>query len=88
MPAIAFFVISCSADAMPEPLFIWGEGGKGSMPTTRDEAETRITACQEKTGCLVCDAQIHNIHLVRSRAVGTKYNEEYSRTLGRPIKIS
>jgi hypothetical protein len=83
MPTIRFFIISCSSDGLPEPLFVWGEGGDHSMPTTREEAERRITICQEKIECALCDAQIHQIRLVRLRAVGVKYNEEYSRTLGR-----
>ena len=75
MPAIAFFVISCSADAMPEPLFVWGEGDDHSMPTTHDEAERRITICQEKIGCVVCDAQIHHLNLVRTHKMGVAYDD-------------
>jgi hypothetical protein len=88
MVIIKFFIISCSSDAMPEPLFVWGEGGKGSMPTTREETENRITACQEKTKCRNCDAQIHYINLTRSRAAGTEYDKAYSRKIGRPKKTS
>ncbi len=83
MLTIRFFVISCSSDGMPEPLFVWGESDDHSMPTTREEAERRIAICQESMGCALCDAQVHQLRLVRSRAAGVKYDEEYSRTLGK-----
>ncbi len=84
MPTIRFFIISCSSDVnCPEPLFVWGEGDDHNMPSTREEAERRIAICQESIGCVLCDAQVHQIRLVRSRAAGVKYDEEYSRTLGK-----
>lgn len=87
MPIIKFYIISCSADVRcPEPLFVWGEGGDHSMPTTREEAEGRVTACQKKTECPKCDAEIHHIYLSRSRAPGIPYVQEYSRKMGRPKK--
>lgn len=88
MPTIRFFIISCSSGVRcPEPLFVWGEGADHSMPTTRWEAEGRITACQKKEKCLKCDAQIHRIYLSRSRAPGIPYIQEYSRKIGRPRKL-
>jgi hypothetical protein len=82
MPTIRFFIISCSSDGLPEPLFIWGEGADHSMPTTREEAEVRVMRCRETIGCKICDAEIHRINLVRSRASGVPYTEEYSRKIG------
>ena len=76
MPTIRFFIISCSADAMPEPLFIWGEGGHGSMPTSRDEAEIRVENCREKTRCANCDAQIHHLNLMRTHKPGVAYDDD------------
>ena len=87
MNRIPFYIISCSADAEnPEPIFVWGEGEDHSMPTTREEAERRIKICQEKTGCTLCDAEVHHIGLVRTRRLGLKYNEEYSRLIARHKK--
>lgn len=81
MPVIKFYIISCSADVdCPEPIFfIWCD--KYGMPWTRDEAETHIVQCQKETKCEHCNAAIHHINLVRTRAVGVKYDEDFSRKL-------
>lgn len=75
MPVIKFYIISCSSDGLPEPLFVWGEGDDHSMPTTHGEAERRIMICQEKIGCALCDAQIHHLNLIRSHKPGLPYDD-------------
>lgn len=73
MPKIKFFVISCSSDALDidaRRLYVWGElDFIRWLPQTEAEAKKRIAECQKKKRCEVCDAEIHNCTITRTKKI-------------------
>ena len=69
MAKVKCFAISCSSDVDLDTrkLYIWG-GSKAAcwLPETVGEAKKGIFQCQKENKCKFCDAQIHEIIIVRS----------------------
>ena len=70
MAKLSTFVISCSADGRVDTrkLFIWGQiGNLNWLPETQSEAKKRIIMCQKQNNCSVCDCEIHQVMLERTK---------------------
>ena len=70
MPIIKIYVISCSCDVELDvrKLYVWG-GLKSArfLPDNRAEAKRRVKKCQVENKCQICDAEIHEIRLERTK---------------------
>lgn len=70
MPFIKTFVISCSSDVPLDirKLYVWGSIKYARfLPETKREAMYRLKKCQQDNKCLICDAEIHEIKIKRTK---------------------
>lgn len=68
---IKCFAISCSSDGDMDArnLYVWGGEGTASwLPDSIKGVKQRLERCRQKYGCSPCDAEVHEITILRTRS--------------------